>query len=131
LDGGLSRDLRLVRGGRRAKEAGLKPGMRVLDLGCGAGDVAMLAADLVGPKGRVVGIDRSAEALDLKSEPLPRVPPMGGKRIDRPGAFMEPTILADIKPGDHAFREEFFGPVALFFRVKNEDEAVALANDWV
>ena len=54
---------------------------------------------------------------------------MGGKRIDRPGAFMEPTILADIKPGDPAFREEFFGPVALFFRVKNEDEAVALAND--
>ena len=50
---------------RLLKEAGLKPGMRVLDLGCGAGDVAMLAADLVGPKGRVVGIDRSAEALDL------------------------------------------------------------------
>ena len=42
---------------------------------------------------------------------------------------MQPTILADIKPGNPAFREEFFGPVALFFRVKNEDEAVALAND--
>ena len=54
---------------------------------------------------------------------------MGGKRIDRPGAFMEPTILTDIKSGNPAFREEFFGPVALFFRVKNEDEAVALAND--
>ena len=54
---------------------------------------------------------------------------MGGQRIDRTGAFMQPTILADIKPGNPAFREEFFGPVALFFRVKNEDEAVALAND--
>jgi len=54
---------------------------------------------------------------------------MGGKRIDRPGAFMQPTILADISPGNPAFKEEFFGPVALFFRVKNEDEAVALAND--
>jgi succinate-semialdehyde dehydrogenase/glutarate-semialdehyde dehydrogenase len=54
---------------------------------------------------------------------------MGGKRIDRPGAFMQPTILTDITPGNPAFREEFFGPVALFFRVKNEDEAVALAND--
>ena len=54
---------------------------------------------------------------------------MGGKRIDRPGAFMEPTILTDIKPSNPAFREEFFGPVALFFRVKNEDEAVAIAND--
>jgi len=54
---------------------------------------------------------------------------MGGKRIDRPGAFMQPTILTNIKPGNPAFREEFFGPVALFFRVKIEDEAVALAND--
>ncbi len=54
---------------------------------------------------------------------------MGGKRIDRPGAFMQATILSNIKPDNPAFREEFFGPVALFFRVKNEDEAVALAND--
>jgi succinate-semialdehyde dehydrogenase/glutarate-semialdehyde dehydrogenase len=54
---------------------------------------------------------------------------MGGERMDRPGAFMQPTILTDIKPDNSAFRDEFFGPVALFFRVKNEDEAVALAND--
>lgn len=54
---------------------------------------------------------------------------LGGKRVDRPGAFMEPTILTDITASNPAFREEFFGPVALFFRVKNEDEAVALAND--
>ena len=54
---------------------------------------------------------------------------LGGKRIDRPGSFMQPTILTNIKPANPAYREEFFGPVALFFRVKNEDEAVALAND--
>ena len=54
---------------------------------------------------------------------------MGGKRIDRPGAFMAPTILTDIKPDNPAFRDEFFGPVALFFRVKDEDAAIALAND--
>ncbi|HEY5096386.1 MAG TPA: NAD-dependent succinate-semialdehyde dehydrogenase [Candidatus Eremiobacteraceae bacterium] len=54
---------------------------------------------------------------------------LGGKRIDRAGSFMEPTILTDIKPENPAFREEFFGPVALFFRVKNEEEAIALAND--
>jgi len=54
---------------------------------------------------------------------------MGGKRVDRPGSFMHPTILTDIKPDNPAFRQEFFGPVALFFRVKNEDEAIALAND--
>ena len=54
---------------------------------------------------------------------------LGGKRIDRPGSFMEPSILTDVKPGNPAFREEFFGPVALFFRVKNEAEAIALASD--
>ncbi|WP_076070770.1 NAD-dependent succinate-semialdehyde dehydrogenase [Sphingomonas montana] len=53
----------------------------------------------------------------------------GGKRIDRPGAFMQPTILTDIAPGNPAFRDEFFGPVASFYRVKDEDAAVALAND--
>jgi succinate-semialdehyde dehydrogenase/glutarate-semialdehyde dehydrogenase len=54
---------------------------------------------------------------------------MGGKRIDGPGSFMAPTSLTDIEPDNPAFREEFFGPVALFFRVKDEDAAVALAND--
>jgi succinate-semialdehyde dehydrogenase/glutarate-semialdehyde dehydrogenase len=54
---------------------------------------------------------------------------LGGKRIERPGAYMEPTILTNIKPSNPAYHEEFFGPVALFFRVKDEDEAVELAND--
>ena len=52
----------------------------------------------------------------------------GGHRIDRPGAFMEPTILADIQPGTAAYEEEIFGPVFMFYRVKNEQEAIALAN---
>jgi len=43
--------------------AGIRPGMRVLDLGCGAGDVTFVAADLVGSGGHVVGVDRSPEAL--------------------------------------------------------------------
>jgi succinate-semialdehyde dehydrogenase / glutarate-semialdehyde dehydrogenase len=54
---------------------------------------------------------------------------MGGKRLDRPGAFMQPPILTDVAPGNPAFRDEFFGPVAMFFRVKDEDAAIALAND--
>jgi succinate-semialdehyde dehydrogenase / glutarate-semialdehyde dehydrogenase len=54
---------------------------------------------------------------------------LGGKRIERPGSYMQPSILTDIKPNNPAFREEFFGPVALFFRVKDEDAAIALAND--
>jgi succinate-semialdehyde dehydrogenase/glutarate-semialdehyde dehydrogenase len=54
---------------------------------------------------------------------------MGGKRIARPGSFMETTILTDIKPDNPAFRDEFFGPVVSFFRVKDEAAAIALAND--
>ncbi len=54
---------------------------------------------------------------------------LGGSRLNRTGAFMQPSILTDIKKGTPAYVEEFFGPVALFFRVANEDEAVALAND--
>jgi ubiquinone/menaquinone biosynthesis C-methylase UbiE len=45
--------------------AGLAPGMRVLDAGCGSGDVSFLAAALVGPSGSVLGVDRSADALGL------------------------------------------------------------------
>src|SRR5215470_4563365 len=45
------------------RRAGLVPGMRVLDIGCGGGDVSLLAADLVGPSGFVLGIDRSTEAV--------------------------------------------------------------------
>jgi len=55
--------------------------------------------------------------------------PMGGKRVDRPGWFMQTTILTDIKPGNPAFRDAFFGPVVSFFRVKDEAAAVTLAND--
>jgi SAM-dependent methyltransferase len=47
--------------------AGLQPGMRVLDIGCGAGDVALLAARLVGPEGAVIGVDKSPEAVALAS----------------------------------------------------------------
>ena len=54
---------------------------------------------------------------------------MGGKRIDHAGCFMQPTILTNISPNNPAFSEEFFGPVALFFSVANEDAAIALAND--
>ncbi|GGZ56571.1 succinate-semialdehyde dehydrogenase [NADP(+)] [Streptomyces subrutilus] len=53
----------------------------------------------------------------------------GGHRIDRPGAFVEPTVLTGVKPGMRAYAEELFGPAAVVYRVADEDEAVALAND--
>ena len=54
---------------------------------------------------------------------------LGGKRVAMAGAFMQPTILTNVGPKNPAFREEFFGPVAMVFRVQDEDAAVALAND--
>jgi succinate-semialdehyde dehydrogenase/glutarate-semialdehyde dehydrogenase len=54
---------------------------------------------------------------------------LGGARLDHPGAFMQPTILTNIKPDNPVYYEEFFGPVALFFSVADEDAAIALAND--
>ena len=53
---------RLLRG------AGIGRGMRVLDLGCGAGNVSMLAAELVGAAGSVVGIDRNQDVIAVARE---------------------------------------------------------------
>lgn len=54
---------------------------------------------------------------------------VGGKRYDRPGAYMQPTVLTGVTPDMPAYSEEIFGPVALVFRVDSEEEAVELAND--
>jgi succinate-semialdehyde dehydrogenase/glutarate-semialdehyde dehydrogenase len=54
---------------------------------------------------------------------------LGGKRLSRRGFFLEPTILTDMTSDNPAFHQEFFAPVALIFRVKDEKEAIRLAND--
>jgi succinate-semialdehyde dehydrogenase/glutarate-semialdehyde dehydrogenase len=53
----------------------------------------------------------------------------GGKRLDRPGNYYAPTVLADVPKGAPAYGEELFGPVAALFRANGIDEAVRLAND--
>ena len=47
---------------------------------------------------------------------------------ERDGAFFPAAVLTDISPDNDAFHEEFFGPVASIYRVKSEDEAIAVAN---
>ena len=56
---------------------------------------------------------------------------IGGKRLEGKGNFYSPTILKDIPANSPGMSEEFFGPVALMFRVPNLDEAITLANDTV
>ncbi len=52
----------------------------------------------------------------------------GGKRVDGPGAYVEPTVLTDVRPGTRAWSEELFGPVAVVYRAASADEAVQIAN---
>ncbi|MCW2757287.1 MAG: Succinate-semialdehyde dehydrogenase [Nocardioidaceae bacterium] len=52
----------------------------------------------------------------------------GGKPVDGPGAFVQPTVLTDVTPAMRAYTEELFGPVAVVYKVASADEAVDLAN---
>jgi len=54
---------------------------------------------------------------------------LGGKPVGGKGYYYPPTVLADIPKASPAYREEIFGPVAMVHRVKNVDEALAVAND--
>ncbi|VAX21180.1 Succinate-semialdehyde dehydrogenase [NAD]; Succinate-semialdehyde dehydrogenase [NADP+], partial [hydrothermal vent metagenome] len=53
----------------------------------------------------------------------------GGDRVNRKGAFYQPTVLSNVKKGMLAYSEELFGPVAIMIRVKDENEAIQIAND--
>ncbi|HLF13797.1 MAG TPA: NAD-dependent succinate-semialdehyde dehydrogenase [Bacteroidota bacterium] len=54
---------------------------------------------------------------------------LGGERLPGKGNFYPPTVLTDIPKDSPAYREEFFGPVALLFTVDSAEDAVQLAND--
>ncbi len=53
----------------------------------------------------------------------------GGKAVPGKGNFYEPTVLTNIPKNSPAYSEEFFGPVASIFVVRNVNEAIAIAND--
>jgi succinate-semialdehyde dehydrogenase/glutarate-semialdehyde dehydrogenase len=77
----------------------------------------------------------SKEALDKLVDQVERAVAngahveLGGKPVQGAATFMQPTILTNIGRDNPVYNEEFFGPVALFFRVADEDAAVTLAND--
>jgi len=85
-------------------------------------------ANQVGPLARADLVDdlerQVAESVRLGARPL-----TGGKRIQGDGYYFEPTVLANVRPGMPAYNEETFGPVAAVIRVKDEDEALHVAND--
>ena len=53
----------------------------------------------------------------------------GGERLNRPGNFYQPTVLAAVPKSSPAYCEEVFGPVAQLFRINDIDEAIQIAND--
>ncbi len=73
--------------------AGIREGMTVLDVGCGVGDVSLAAARMVGPKGRVIGIDRAEEALQTARA-----------RVDAAGISWVTFEKADLATRDDAGR---------------------------
>jgi len=92
--------------------AGIAPGMRVLDVGSGAGDVAILAADLVGPSGQVVGVDRSARALETARS--------RAKALNLPVSFLEGELT------DLAFDEPFDAVLGRYVLMFQPDPAATL-----
>jgi len=95
---------------------------------------AIIVGDPMDPKTQLGPLSSEAAAVQLAAQVKKAIAEgatvvLGGKRPDRIGAFMEPTILTDIKPGMAVYHEELFGPVASFYRVKDEQAAIDLAND--
>ncbi len=94
---------------------------------------AMRAGDPSDPQ-TTLGPLASERGLNLLLEQIARgtragaVVATGGRRMDRPGFFMEPTVLSGIDSDNPLYKEELFGPVAQLYIVEDEDEAIALAN---
>jgi len=103
--------------------AGLKKGMASMKLG----DPMSPDTD-VGP----LSSESAAQKLDEQVQKTVKAGAtvvLGGGRPDREGAYFNPTILTDVTPDMPSYDQELFGPVATVYVVKNEDEAVRLAND--
>jgi succinate-semialdehyde dehydrogenase / glutarate-semialdehyde dehydrogenase len=85
-------------------------------------------ATTLGPVSSQRALDLLLEQIEVAEKDGARVV-VGGGRVDRPGFYLEPTVLTGIDESNAAYNAEFFGPVAVFHVVDNEAEAIELAND--
>jgi SAM-dependent methyltransferase len=100
---------------RMLQQAGVSQGMRVLDVGSGAGDVAFLCASLVGPAGQVLGIDRAAAAIETS-----------GERARAAGLANVTFALGD--PAEMPFEQPFDAVVGRLVLMHQPDPVAMLRN---
>ena len=100
---------------RLLRSAGIAAGMRVLDVGCGAGDVSMLAAELVGPAGSVVAIDRNQEILNVAKE-----------RVRQAGLLKISFLRASVE--DFSADEPFDLVIGRYILVHQREPVAVLSN---
>ena len=103
--------------------AGLVAAVRQLRIGCGFEEGVQLGPLID------VGAVRKVEAHIADALARGARLACGGRRVEGPGHFFEPTVLLDVRPEMRIAREETFGPVAPLFRFREDHEAVRLAND--
>jgi len=84
-------------------------------------------ATLLGPLASERGLDGLLEQIEAAQAAGARIV-HGGKRVDRPGFYLEPTIITDIAEDNPLYQQEAFGPVLSFYVVDSEAEAIELAN---
>ena len=103
--------------------AGFRDRLATLEPGDPA-DPATTLGPVCSERAAVGLVDQVQDAVDNGATVV-----IGGGRVDRPGAFVEPTILTGVTPDMRVYHEELFGPVAVVYRVRDEDAAIELAND--
>jgi succinate-semialdehyde dehydrogenase / glutarate-semialdehyde dehydrogenase len=81
----------------------------------------------LGPLSSEKALDLLLDQIELAKKDGGKVA-FGGRRIDRPGFYLEPTVLTDIRKDNAIYTQELFGPVAAFHVVEDEEEAIHLAN---
>jgi ubiquinone/menaquinone biosynthesis C-methylase UbiE len=95
------------------RRSGLVPGMRVLDIGCGVGDVSLLAARLVGPTGHVTGVDQSPKSITLAQ-----------RRLETEGVTNVRFIVGDL--ADLTLSESFDALIGRFVLMFLPDPSAAI-----
>jgi succinate-semialdehyde dehydrogenase/glutarate-semialdehyde dehydrogenase len=108
-----------------AEEFGRRVAERVRDFTIGRGTEAGVN---IGPLINAKAVDKADQLVqDAVSRGASLI--AGGKRVEGPGSFYEPTVLTGVKAGSDILRDEIFGPVVSIITFSTEEEGIRLAND--